>query len=193
MQSKIFIHHLLEQSQLILNTIEQLAKEDLSYLTWKTEPGVWNILECVEHLNLYYNFYLPEITKAIQSSSTSPDENFKSGLLGGYFAKIILPKQKLNKMKTAKDKNPLDAKLDKSVIQTFIKNQSVFIELIEKSKAVNLNKVRVKVSIAKFIKINLGDTFQFLINHNLRHIAQIERIQQQIKSEISHSIVPPVL
>jgi hypothetical protein len=35
----------------------------------------------------------------------------------------MLPKEKLNKMKTFKDKNPLNAVLDKTVINKFIDQQ----------------------------------------------------------------------
>ncbi|MGA4923361.1 hypothetical protein, partial [Bacillus subtilis] len=76
--------------------------------------------ECLEHLNLYAKFYLPEIENAIQKTKSKRQEEFKSGFWGNYFAKSMLPKEKLNKMKTAKDKNPLNSKLDKNVIENFI-------------------------------------------------------------------------
>ena len=50
----------------------------------------WSILECLEHLNLYGDFYLVEIEKQIianQGKGTSAV--FKSGLLGNYFAKDV--------------------------------------------------------------------------------------------------------
>jgi hypothetical protein len=42
----------------------------------------------------------------------------------------MLPKEKLNKMKTFKDKNPLNAKLDKAVIDKFTNQQTKLLELI---------------------------------------------------------------
>jgi hypothetical protein len=53
------------------------------------------------------------------------------------------------------------------------------IQLLNAAQKVSLNKVKIKISIAKFIKIKLGDTFQFVVNHNIRHFQQIERIQKQ--------------
>lgn len=182
MQAENLIQSLIEQTRQIINQVEQLKIYDSRQLTWKANPTSWNILECLEHLNLYGDFYLPEIESKIRNSNSKSETTFKSGFLGGYFAKSMLPKEKLNKMKTFKDKNPLNAKLDKSVIEKFIGQQVKLLELLNKSRNVNLNNVRIETSISSLIRIKLGDTFQFFINHTIRHLKQIERIQAEIKN-----------
>ena len=112
--------------------------------------------------------------KSIQHLTS--EATFKSGWLGNYFANSMLPKEKLNKMKTFKDKNPLNSNLDNSVISVFLEQQTQLLELLQKANNVSLNKVKVKVSIAQWLTIKLGDTFRFVIFHNERHIKQMERI-----------------
>ena len=177
MQSENLIQTLLEQTRLIINQVEKLKTCDLQTLTWKENATSWSILECLEHLNLYGDFYLPEIESKIQKSTTQADPAFKSGLLGNYFAKSMLPKDNLNKMKTFKDKNPLNANLDKSVIDKFIDQQFKLLDLLNQSRKVSLNKVKIETSISSLIRLKLGDTFQFFINHIIRHMKQIDRIQ----------------
>jgi len=77
----------------------------------------------------------------------------------------MLPKEKLNKMKTFKDKNPLNVKLNKSVIEKFLDQQFKFLVLLDRSRNVSLNKVKIQTSISSLITPKLGDTFQFVINH----------------------------
>lgn len=182
MQSENLTQTLIEQTRQIINQAEKLKTYDLHSLTWKENELSWSILECLEHLNLYGNFYLPEIENKIRNSNTKPDFEFKSGILGNYFAKSMLPKEKLNKMKTFKDKNPLNAKLDKMVIDKFIGQQIKLLELLNQSRKVSLNKVKIQTSISSLIKIRLGDTFQFIINHNIRHLAQIDRVKIALKN-----------
>ncbi len=176
MQTEKLIKAHLEQTSLITNAIENLKRYDLSILTWRANAESWNILECLAHLNLYGDYYLPEIEKSIKNSKTTTEPEFNSGILGAYFAKSMLPKDKLNKMKTFKDKNPLNAQLDISVIDKFLWQQNKLIELVNNSNKVSLNKVKVATSISKYLKLKLGDTFQFYINHILRHLNQIEKI-----------------
>lgn len=179
MQSEVLIDDLLRKTAEISRAAEQLKAEAPAALTWRPAPDAWNVLECLAHLNLYGDYYLPEIKCAINQSSTSPDPTFKSGLLGGYFAKSMLPKEKLNKMKTFKDKNPLNSALDLSEIDRFIDQQAALSALLRSARNVSLNKVKVKISITNLIRLRLGDTFLFYINHMMRHIKQIEKIKDQ--------------
>ena len=115
------------------------------------------------------------------------DLEFRSGMLGGYFAKSMLPKEKLNKMKTFKDKNPLNAKLDTTVIDKFINQQIKLLELLSQSRKHSLNKVKIETSISSFIRLKLGDTFQFFINHMLRHMSQIKKIQAAMRAPLQQT------
>jgi len=182
MQSEKLIQSLLEQSRVLIGQAEQLKNLDLGILTWKENPDSWSVLECLEHLNLYGNFYLPAIGTKIKTSNSTPDDDFKSGLLGDYFAKSMLPKENLNKMKTFKGKNPLNADLDKTVIDVFIAQQFQLIELLNQSRNVSLNKVKIPTSISSLIRLKLGDTFRFYVNHIIRHFKQIENIQARINA-----------
>jgi hypothetical protein len=139
----------------------------------------WSAAQCLEHLNSYGRYYLPEIEKAINTANadvSSPDEQFTSGWLGNYFTNLMLPKEgKQMKMKAPKEHQPIaDLDSDK-VISEFIDQQEKLLALLEQSKEISLNKVRVPISIAKLIKLKLGDVFGFLIAHNQRHILQAER------------------
>lgn len=182
MHSETLIQTLIDQTSQIIKQAEQLKNLDVPTLRWKASPESWSILECMEHLNLYGNFYVPQIECKVSQSNTRPETEFSSGWLGSYFAKSMLPKERLNKMKTFQDKNPLHANLDKDVIDRFIVQQRKLLELLIASRRVSLNKVKISTSISTLLKMNLGDTFQFYINHIIRHFAQIERIRKEMKS-----------
>jgi hypothetical protein len=149
-------------------------------LNWKQEPGRWSILECLEHLNLYGDFYLVEIERRIIASDNKPESNFQSGLLGNYFANSMLPKDgKIKKMKTFKDKDPANSNLPMTTIDRFLKQQKRMIELLELAREVNLNKVKTSITIP-VIKLKLGDTFRFVIYHNQRHMIQADQVHQEL-------------
>lgn len=182
MQSDKLIQKLTEQTRQAITQVESLKTDDVNILNWRENETSWSTLECLEHLNLYGDFYLPQIERKIAISNTKAEREFKSGFLGNYFAKSMLPKEKLNKMKTFKDKNPLNSKLDTTVIDTFINQQIRLLDLLIKSRNVSLNKVKIQTSISSLIKLRLGDAFQFYINHIIRHLVQIDSIQETAKN-----------
>lgn len=87
----------------------------------------------------------------------------------------MIPKEKLNKMKTFKSMNPIKSNLDKSVLSEFISQQKQMSNLLNDAENIDLNKVKTSISISNFIKLKLGDTFRFVILHNLRHVEQAKR------------------
>ncbi|WP_343631032.1 DinB family protein [Fluviicola sp.] len=176
-QTEVLVTDLLNRTNQLIREAEELKTKPEEALNYKEHAESWSVLECLEHLNLYGRFYLPEIKKRITASSSASEPVFKSGWLGNYFANSMLPKEKLNKMKTFKNMNPLNSKLDKKVIDEFIIQQREMLQLLEASRKVSLNKTRTAISISKLIKLKLGDTFRFVIYHNQRHMVQALRLR----------------
>lgn len=174
-------------SEELLADLEKRTKENIAFakkleivsieaLLSKEKPNSWNALECLAHLNLYGDFYLPEISKRIRESAHKADPLFRSGILGNYFAKSLLPKEKLNKMKTFKDKNPIGTgNLSIDILVEFLEQQQQLLELLHKSKKVSLTKTKTAISSSTFLKLRLGDTFRVVIYHNQRHLAQASK------------------
>jgi hypothetical protein len=130
MNADLLIQQLIEQTKHILKEAEKLKALDPNTLAWKQEPNSWNVLECLEHLNLYGDFYFPQMENSIKNAVTQPDVIFNSGLLGNFFSQSMLPKKKLFRMKAFKDKNPLNANLNLAVIDRFIFQQIKLLELL---------------------------------------------------------------
>jgi DinB superfamily len=184
MQSETLIQNLWAQTEEIIGRAKALQSLDLGVLCWKDNETSWHILECVAHLKLYNDFYLPKIAAEIKHSNSHFEAQFKSGFLGRYFVKMISPKAKPNKMKTAKDKNPLNQSMDKNMIESFVHKQLTLLDLLQQAKLVSLQQIKIPTSISRFIRLNLGDTFQFLINHQLRHFKQIDDILLRQKHSV---------
>lgn len=163
-----------------LHYAEKLLLKTEEELNFRVSTDSWSTLECLEHLNRYGDFYIPEISRRISSSTTTPKPDFQPGILGNYFAKSMLPKERLNKMKTLKAMNPVHSKLNKDVVTEFIKQQHQLLDLLEKAKQVNLEKIKTGISISKLITLKLGDTFRFVIYHSARHMVQAERVLKNI-------------
>ncbi len=176
--SQQLIDTLEEQTRQVRARAVQLAALPTAQLTKKPAPTAWNTLECLEHLNRYGAFYLPEIDRRLRGSRHVPGPNFHSGWLGNYFAQSMLPREKLNKMKTFKDKDPLNADLGSGVITVFIQQQDQLLALLQRARQADLTRTRTNITIP-LIKLRLGDTLRFHVNHMLRHMRQIERLHGQ--------------
>jgi DinB superfamily len=172
------INELLSLTKDSLSKVESLKVLPIDKLNFKEEPTSWSILECLEHLNLYADFYLPEIEKQIANNKTNRENGiFKSGLLGNYFVNAIqLKNGTIKKIKTPKDKNPINAALTTATVDKFLKQQNLLINLLHKAKNIDLTKTKTAISLTKLIKLRLGDTLRFFIYHVERHVWQAENV-----------------
>jgi len=175
-KTSILIEELTEITKQNLLEVQEFQKLSIEQLNRKSNSDSWSILECIEHLNLYSQFYIPEIKLKIKDSKSKHEATFKSGMLGNYFSKAMLPREKINKMKTFKDKNPVGSKLDTSVLENFIDFQKKTLDLLNQSNKVSLNKTKTNITISSWLKLKLGDTFRVVIYHNHRHIVQAKNV-----------------
>ncbi|MGB0930108.1 MAG: DinB family protein [Chitinophagales bacterium] len=191
--SKIKSNELLQQAsndtQKILNTFKsELKPLTETQLTWKASPEKWSILQCLEHLNLTNRHYIPEIqtaiAKAIAAGQSSADD-FKRGFIGSKMTTAMKPKPDgkiRNRTRTFKNYNPNNlapSESTQAVFDEFLQHHADFLVIIEESKKVNLNKVKVKSLLGSILKFKLGDAIEFVIAHEQRHILQAKGVLEE--------------
>ncbi|HRI59277.1 MAG TPA: DinB family protein [Saprospiraceae bacterium] len=150
-------------------------------LAAQPSPAQWSAAQCLEHLNIYGRYYLPAIEKAIQEAQQKGShsaEHFNPGWLGDYFAKLMRPKPDghlKSKMKAPKNAVPSANPDPRAMLAEFIDQQEKLLQLLAAAGTVNLNRVRIPISIAPWLRLKLGDTFLFFTAHIERHLLQAER------------------
>ncbi|WP_207511989.1 DinB family protein [Longitalea luteola] len=178
-QASFLLETLQADTRQIMLRLAYLKQLPVSQLTQQPAPGRWSVAQVLEHLNTYGRYYLPKLEQAITHSKTSAADFFTHGWLGGYFTKSMLPKPDgsiPNKMKTFKNHDPLPTVDAVKALQEFEQQEVWLLELLNKAQRVDINRIRIPVSIAPFIKLKMGDVFGFIIAHHQRHFVQIEDI-----------------
>lgn len=162
----------------VLLEAESLKGLSDARLNKQPAPGSWSAAQVLEHLNVYSRYYLSAMETAASEAPPSAKSSFKSGWLGDYFTKLMqldkkgTVKRKMKAPKMAVPQERLDAH---AVLEEFIHHQHHLLNLLKIVAAVDLSGARVPVSIARFIRLKLGDTLRFFIAHEVRHMSQWKR------------------
>lgn len=182
MATKINSNELLNELQATLtkctNTVNDFLKLDANLLNQKTSKEAWSALECIEHLNLYADFYIPKFIDIVNKATAGTAvDTFSSGFLGGWAAKSmkVTNGKAITKMKTFKSKNPINSILTTATIDKFLQQQQQLELVLAKAAAINLNKNRCATTLGFFISFKFGDILQFIIYHIERHIIQAKK------------------
>jgi hypothetical protein len=175
MQNEALIQELTDYVNRHKHLAEQWKQLSTVALNARATDSAWSALECLEHLNLYGDYYLSELQQRLRVAPPASLHNFKPGILGNYFAVSMLPKEKLNRMKTFASKDPAGSQLTQTAIDRFINQQVTLLNILEQAKHVDLNRTKTSISISSWLKLKLGDTLRFVVYHNERHIQQAQR------------------
>ena len=176
-------HELIDQ--LIQHTESMLAQAkehtSLSEDLLRNRPTLtsWNVLECYEHMNRFGKLYLRYFAEAIDKASKgNPGSEYHPGLVGGWSARSMEPKNDGGirmPMKTFNTMDPMNGDVSNLVIDRFVKQQEDLLPLLEVAKQVNIDAVKCRTSL-KYLRFRLGDALRFYVNHNRRHFIQIGNI-----------------
>ncbi|MDJ1469929.1 DinB family protein [Xanthocytophaga flava] len=156
--------------------VEQFQNLSEDILLAPATNGGWSIAQCLEHLNSYGKYYLPQIQKGLTKVQLKPNvETFRSTWLGRYFTRMMDPQTGTRKYKAFKGHIPDQNLNPYAVVAEFIQQQETLLAYIRQARHVDLNCIRIPISILQWIRLKLGDVLQFLIAHNERHIVQAQR------------------
>jgi len=145
-----------------------------------TQPSEksWSAMQCIEHLNAYFRYYIPVIRGKITNSRfVTPNDYFTSSPLGRAVyrsAKLGKVKNVKRHLKSPKDYNPLvnPSLSAENAIEEYLKHNADFIDLIQEAGKIDMRKTKVPLSLRPVAKLNIGDALLFLAYHNERHVYQ---------------------
>lgn len=178
-------------SNLLLRELSLITRTNIEYaeslsvctsqdLNYKSAPQSWSVLQCLEHLNRYAEFYHPWLDKKIFSGKKGANAFFKSGFIGNYLVNMVKPGAGSKKMKTFKSMDPADKEMAENVLERFIANQRELLSFLDKAQYTKLNNNCIPVTFSRFIKLSPGNILRFMVYHNQRHILQAQRITQKL-------------
>ncbi len=156
--------------------VEGLGNEAFN---WKPEERRWSICECLSHLNVTAELYLPVIDRAIAKSRSQGllgDVPARRGLIGGWIVRFSEPpakrRVKAPKVFLPKAEQPLD-----SVVPKFIELQDQFVERLWQANGLDLWRTKIRSPAIALLRLSLGETFALLTGHERRHLWQAEQVK----------------
>ena len=172
-KNQLLIDQLVALTDQSIAEVKRFLELDIDTLNYKSSAASWSMLESIEHLNLYGNFYLPEIERQLAKAQPKTDCTFKSGLIGDYFVNLIRVKNgTIKKIKTVAKMDPANEHLTYITLNRFIKQQEKLRSLLIESLNKDITHTKTAISLTHFIRLRMGDTLRFIVYHTERHILQ---------------------
>ena len=166
-----------------LDAADQRAKALASGLTpdqlnWHPQPGAWSIGQCLEHLCIGTELYLPPIASSLAGKPVSPVQEITPGWFGRWFIRSFIEPSPQTKRGRAPKKIVPAARVEPTVLDRFLRGNQATRELIRKAADYDVNRVRFRNPFVAIIHFTVGTGLTILPGHERRHLLQAEKVKQ---------------
>ena len=147
-------------------------------LNWKPTEDVWSVGQCLHHLYVTNEVYLPAISKALDGRPPSPVPGITPGWLGRWFIRTYIEPSPQSKRAQAPGKIAPARQVDSSVLELFLRSDDVARALVRRAGAYDVNRIRFKNPLIPLVRFTVGTGLEILWRHQRRHLLQAERIRR---------------
>ncbi|HEX8657552.1 MAG TPA: DinB family protein [Hymenobacter sp.] len=195
MTTTAFLAALSQATRQLLATVHtEVLPLELAELNQQPAPAAWSILECLEHLNRYSRYYNPRLAQALTQPAPAAAATAEVGYswLGRKFIGMMAPGNS-KKAKTLQRMNPRGSRLGRKVLAEFTQQQEQLLELLARAQQADLNRKAVPVEFLKLLKMRLGESFEFVVLHEQRHVQQALRAKASLQPEATPDASAPTI
>jgi len=147
-------------------------------LNWQAAPGTWSVGQCLEHLYLFSEVYLPAISAALVDEPASTVQEIKLGWFAHWFTRSFVDPSPAGKRAGAPKKIVPGSRVDLSVIDRFRRSNRDARELIRRAGKYDINRIRFVNPFVPIIRFTVGAGLHITCGHERRHLLQAERVKQ---------------
>ena len=168
-----------------LDAADQTAKDLVLGLTpeqlnWQPVPSAWSVGQCVEHLCLTNEIYLPAISGSLAGKPVSAVQEITPGWFARWFIRSYIEPSTETKHARAPKKIVPSTRVEPSVLDRFLRGNQAVREIVCYAANYDVNEVRFRNPFIPVLRFTVGTGLQIVSRHQRRHLLQAERVKQSV-------------
>lgn len=183
------IHGELDAHRRRLRGLQRRVREEMASLEdhqarFRPQPGSWSVAECIEHLNVTAEAYVPALREQIREAwrrkeHNRPPAHFRQGILGPMFRRLLAPPPKF-RMKAPGAFKPHEAEAEppEEIFRRFDELHDALVSRIEETDGLDAGRVMMSSPFLSLLRLSLDQWFAFLVVHEERHLWQARQVME---------------
>jgi hypothetical protein len=147
-------------------------------LNWRPAEDIWSVGQCLQHLYVANEVYLPSIASALENRSRSPVQDICPGWVGRWFIRnYIEPSSQSRRARAPKKITPAQ-RIDPSILDLFLRSNEAARDFIRRAGGYDVNRIRFRNPFVPLLRFTVGTGLEIVSKHQLRHLLQAERVRR---------------
>lgn len=147
-------------------------------LNWQPAPDSWSIGQCLEHLCITNEAYLPAVAAAIKNKPDSPVKEIAPGWFARWFLRSFIEISPKSKKARAPSKIRPGSSVSLSVLDRFLSGNQSCRELILQARNHDVNRIRFWNPFIPGVRFTVGTVLELIAGHERRHLLQAKRARE---------------
>jgi DinB superfamily len=168
-----------------LDAADQRAKDLVSglnpeQLNQPPVPGAWSVGQCLEHLCITSELYVPAIAASLEGRPAGAAQEIAPGWFARWFIRSFIEPGPQSKRASAPRKIVPGAHVEPSILDRFLRSNQAARELVRRAGDYDVNHIRFKNPFLPGLRFTVGTGLQIIARHERRHLLQAEAAKKQI-------------
>ncbi len=149
-------------------------------LNWQPSPGEWSIGQCLDHLCVATDLYIPAMDTGLSGHPRGVASEIAPGWFGRWFIRTVIePTPNSRKGKAPRKIVPAPT-VDATILDRFLATNIALRQFIGRAAEYDVNRVRFQNPFVPLIFFTIGTGLEVLVRHQRRHLLQAERVRQRL-------------
>ena len=151
--------------------------------TVRPTPTSWSAAECISHLSISTDMFLPVLQKALEEArrrNLVSDRQPSMDVLGRILRWFLEPPIR-QRVKTSAPFVPRSVRAKAEAFGEFASMQSKLTELINAFRGLDMAKIKIVSPFDKRVRYNVYSAFRIVIAHQRRHLWQAEQAVESLR------------
>lgn len=147
---------------------------------WSPEPGRWSMAQCLAHIVVTDDMYLPVLEKCIadaRKQGTLSSGPFHHGWFGNWFVRSMDAPAK-RRFKNPKSITPPAEQPLAQGLADFNTMHDRVLQLVHEANGVDLARAKFRSPFLKLLKLSLGQGLAIMLSHARRHLWQAGEVRK---------------
>lgn len=156
-------------------------------------PGSWSAAECLSHLSLSTQLFLPVLRKALDDAKkrgldgdASRRRAPKMDLLGRILRWFLEPPTRI-RSKTSAPFVPRSVRAKAEALNEFARLQEQLLDLLQEAREFDLQRMKVVSPFDRRVRYNVYSAFRIVAAHQRRHLWQAEQAVAALRGNAAHA------
>ena len=147
-------------------------------LNWKPAAHMWSVGQCLDHLLVANNVYLPPIATALDNKPRSPVDRITPGWGGRWFIRNYIEPSPRSRTARAPRKITPSPQVETTLLDEFLRSQDIARDLVRRASDYNVNRIRFVNPFVPLVRFTVGTGFEIIWRHQRRHLLQADKVKQ---------------